>query len=85
VHLRDGSAAVSAEKRPYRKVSLLEQAADEARKALLYRELSAMNGQVGRVAQRLGTNRTYCYALMKRYGIKLERRTVVTPKVKEEI
>jgi transcriptional regulator of acetoin/glycerol metabolism len=73
VHLRDGAAAVS-EKRPYRKVSLLEQAADEARKALLYRELAAMNGQVGRVAQRLGTNRTYCYALMKRYGIKLERR-----------
>jgi len=72
------------EKRPYRKVSLLEQAADDARKALLYRELAAMNGQVGRVAQRLGTNRTYCYQLMKRFGIKLEKRAIAKPVMDEE-
>ena len=71
-------------KRPYRKVSLLHQAADDAMKALLYRELAAMNGQVGRVAQRLGTNRTYCYQLMKRFGITFERQVRVTPKIKED-
>ena len=69
--------------RPYKKVSLLEQAADEARKAVLYRELAAMNGQVGRVAQRLGTNRTYVYALLKRYGIEIERQTVARVVVKQ--
>jgi DNA-binding NtrC family response regulator len=50
----------------------LKEVADDAIKALLYRELSAMNGQVGRVAQRLQTNRTYVYALCKKYGIHFE-------------
>lgn len=63
----------------YKKVSLLQQAADDARKSLLYRELSATNGQVGRVAQRLQTNRTYVYALMKRYGIELEKQVRRVP------
>lgn len=65
--------------RPYKKVSLLHQAADDARKMLLYRELAAMNGQVGRVAQRLQTNRTYVYALMKRFGIKLDKQVKRVP------
>jgi len=61
----------------------LKQAADDAIKALLYRELAAMNGQVGRVAQRLQTNRTYVHALCKKYGIHFEHqkttRVVLAP------
>lgn len=60
---------------PYKKVSQLQQAADDARKATLYRALSATNGNVAKAARNLGTNRTYCYALLKRYGIVIERET----------
>ena len=69
----DPQAAPGAAGRPYKKVSLLEQAADEARKAVLYRALAATNGDVARAAKNLGTNRSYCYALLKRYGITIER------------
>lgn len=61
-----------------KKISLLEQAADEARKAVLYRALSATNGDVAKAARNIGTNRTYAYALLKRYGIKIERQVRAT-------
>lgn len=62
-----------------KKLSLLQKAADDAIKGLLFRELAAMNGNVGRVAQRLQTNRTYVYALCKRYGIEFDRYVTVRP------
>ena len=54
---------------------MLQQAADEARRACLYRALAATNGDVARAARNLGTNRTYCYQLLKRFGIRIERET----------
>jgi transcriptional regulator of acetoin/glycerol metabolism len=57
----------------YHRVSRLREVADEAIKAELYRSLAATNGDIARAAMNLGTNRTYIYCLLKRYGIKIER------------
>ena len=57
----------------YHRVSRLREVADEAIKGELYRSLAATNGDIARAAMNLGTNRSYIYALLKRYGIKIER------------
>jgi transcriptional regulator of acetoin/glycerol metabolism len=60
----------------YKKINALEVAANEARKATLYRTIAATNGDLAKAAQNLGVHRTYIYALLKRYGIAIERKLV---------
>ena len=57
---------------------LLRKAIDDACKAVLIRCLSVTNGNVALAAKNAGINRTYLYELMRRYGLKVERRKVAS-------
>ena len=57
----------------YHRISRLREVADEAIKGELYRSLAATNGDIARAAVNLGTNRTYLYTLLKRFGITIVR------------
>jgi transcriptional regulator of acetoin/glycerol metabolism len=56
---------------------ILRHAIADAIKGVLYRALSAAQGDVRLAAKNIGTSKTFFYTLMKRYGIKLERQVRV--------
>lgn len=57
----------------------LKEVADAAVKGELIRALAGTNGRVPMAATNLGVGRTQMYDLMRRYGIKIERRTTGIP------
>lgn len=53
---------------------IIRETVESAMRGLLYRALSGAQGNVTKAARSIGTTRTSFCNLMKRYGIKVERR-----------